>query len=146
MKIRKAVFIVTYARIDGKIKYLILKRKLHWKGWEFPKGGVRGLEFRRLAVRRELKEETGLVPLKINSFREKGAYRYDKKYADRKGFDGQDYKLYSAEVTFSKKIRIDKPEHSAFKWVGFEEAIKKLTWANQIKCLKIVNAFLKANK
>lgn len=142
MKIRKAIFIVTYTRVGGKIKYLILKRKLHWKGWEFPKGGIRDFELRRLAVKRELREETGLTSLKIKSFREKGVYRYDKKYADRKGFDGQNYKLYSAEVTFSKKINLDKYEHSEFKWVDFKTAIKKLTWPNQGKCLRIVNDYL----
>jgi len=39
---RKAVFVVVYRETKtGKDrKYLILKRKLHWKGWEFPKGGL----------------------------------------------------------------------------------------------------------
>lgn len=103
MKIRRAVFIVTYARVDGKVKYLVLKRKLHWTGWEFPKGGVKWFEIKRFAARRELKEETGLSPLKINSFKEKGVYKYEREYPDRKGFDGQSYKLYSAEVKYSKK-------------------------------------------
>ena len=39
-KYRKAVFIVTYLKTKKGIKYLILKRKLHWVGWEFPKGGL----------------------------------------------------------------------------------------------------------
>ena len=39
-KYRKIVFIVTYAKLKDKIYYLILKRKLHWKGWEFVKGGI----------------------------------------------------------------------------------------------------------
>lgn len=142
MKIRRAVFIVTYARFGKEIKYLLLKRKLHWIGWEFPKGGVNLFEFRKNAVRRELKEETGLVPVAINSFNEKGFYKYDKKYSDRKGFDGQSYKLYSAEVNFSKKIKLEKREHSDFKWVEFDEAIRKLKWKNQKKCLKIVNDWI----
>ena len=142
MKFRRGIFIVTYARVGKEIKYIILKRKLHWKGWEFPKGGVERFEFRRFAIRRELKEELGLFPIKIISFREKGKYRYNKKHADRKGIDGQNYKLYSAEINFSKNIKLDKKEHSDFKWVGFNEAIKKLTWPNQRRCLKIANEFL----
>jgi 8-oxo-dGTP pyrophosphatase MutT (NUDIX family) len=145
-KYRRAVFIVTYSRVGKEIKYLILKRKLHWKGWEFPKGGVRNFELRRFAVRRELKEETGLIPIKIISFNEKGKYAYKEEYEDRKGFIGQDYKLYSAEVEFSKKIKLEKIEHSEFEWVNFKEAIKKLTWQNQKKCLNVVNEYLNPNK
>ena len=143
MKLRRGIFIVTYAIVEGKIKYIILKRKLHWIGWEFPKGGVERFEFRRFAVKRELKEEIGLIPIKINSFNENGIYKYNKKYADRKGFSGQNYKLYSAEVNFSKKIKIDGLEHSDFKWINFKEALNKLTWPNQKKCLKVVNEWLK---
>jgi hypothetical protein len=40
-KYRKAVFIVVYRRtkniFNKQNKLLILKRKLHWAGWEFPK-------------------------------------------------------------------------------------------------------------
>lgn len=142
MKIRRAVFIVTYAKTPKGIRYLLLKRKLHWKGWEFPKGGVNYFEFRISAAKRELKEETGLNFIKINSFKERGFYKYNKEYLDRKGRVGQDYKLYSAEVKFSKKIKLDKLEHSGYKWVNFGTAMKKLTWANQRKCLRIVNDFL----
>lgn len=142
-RIRRAVFIVTYANSGGEIKYLILKRKLHWKGWEFPKGGVKTFELRKNAVKRELEEETGLKPLKIIAFKERGSYRYNKTHLDRRGITGQDYKLYSAEVKYSRKIKLDKTEHSSFEWKNFEGAIKKLTWSNQKRCLKIVDRFLK---
>ena len=65
-KYRKAVFIVAYSKINNKIEYLLLKRKLHWKGWEFPKGGAEEKENNLDAVKRELKEETGLKILNIN--------------------------------------------------------------------------------
>ena len=58
---RKGVFIVVYTNDKGKIKYLLLKRKLHWKGWEFPKGGIKKGEGILKAVKRELKEEAGLA-------------------------------------------------------------------------------------
>ena len=49
---RKALFIVAYRMINNNIKYLILKRKLHWKGWEFPKGGVELFETKKMGVKR----------------------------------------------------------------------------------------------
>ena len=36
-KYRKGIFFVVYAKTKKGIKYLVLKRKLHWSGWEFPK-------------------------------------------------------------------------------------------------------------
>ena len=139
---RKAVFVVTYSIIGNKIYYLVLKRKLHWKGWEFPKGGMKNSETKIKAVKRELKEETGLKALKIKKFNIKGKYKYDREYSDRPGIKGQTYNLFAAEVK-KGKIKLDKLEHSNYKWLSFKDAIKKLTWKNQKKCLRIINNYLK---
>ncbi len=143
-KYRKAVFIVVYSIKRDKVDYLLLKRKLHWKGWEFPKGGIEKNETFILAVKREIKEETGLKALKIKKFNEKGKYRYKKKYADRKGFMGQEYILFSAEIkeSHNKKIKLDKKEHSAYKWLPYNKALKLLKWKNQKKCLRKVDKSL----
>ena len=140
-KYRKAVFVVVYKLKEDKIEYLILKRKKHWVGWEFPKGGVEFFETRNHAVKREVTEETGLRILKKKKFGIYGRYDYDKEYPDRKGLIGQDFLLYSAEVE-EGKISIDAKEHSDFEWMNFNQAEKKLTWNNQKKCLKIVNDYL----
>jgi len=141
-KYRPAIFALVYVKRDGKGKYLLLKRKLHWNGWEFPKGGIEFFEIKRIAVRREVKEETGLDAVKIKKFNVKGKYTYHKKLADRPNFIGQSYSLFAIEVK-EGKVKIDKKEHSTYKWVNYNEAAKKLTWENQKKCLKIVNDWLK---
>jgi bis(5'-nucleosidyl)-tetraphosphatase len=143
-KYRKAVFALTYAKQEGEICYLILKRKKHWIGWEFPKGGIEKFETKRMTAKREVKEETGLEILKIKKFHIKGLYNYNKELKDRPGKIGQTYHLFAVEVKRGK-VSIDKKEHSGSKWVGFKEAEKKLSWPNQKKCLKIVNAWLKYN-
>lgn len=137
---RKAVFIVTYLKNKNKVDYLLLKRKLHWKGWEFPKGGIESRESNMSAVKRELKEETGQSG-KIKKFNISGKYNYDKDTCRERNFKGQKFKLFSAEIK-SKKIKIDRKEHSAFKFVSFQQAEKLLTWQNQKKCLKLVNSKL----
>ena len=143
-KYRKAVFVVVYSKKDNKIEYLILKRKLHWKGWEFVKGGINFDETYKHAVQRETKEETGLVPLKrkIKKFNFSGKYRYKKRFRDRTGIMGQTFSLYAAEVKRGK-VKIDKKEHSGFKWLPFEDAVKKVRFPNQKKSLRIVNEWLK---
>lgn len=141
---RGAVFILIYSKKEEKIKYLLLKRHLHWKGWEFPKGGIKRFELRRFTIKRELKEETSLSPRKIKGFNIKGKYDYAKEYPDRLGIKGQTYKLYAVEVNPKSKIKIDIREHSGYRWVSFKEAIKKLTWKNQRDCIKIVDKWLKS--
>jgi len=93
------------------------------------------------SVKRELEEETGQITSNIKKFKEEGKYRYDKEYPDRKGIIGQTYTLFSAELK-SKKIKLDKKEHSDYKWLSFKKAEKILTWKNQKECLRIVNNFM----
>ena len=140
-KYRLAVFVVTYAKEKGKIYYLILKRKHHWKGWEFPKGGINPREKKEETARREVKEETGLKPISIKKFNYSGKYLYKKKFGDRTGIIGQTFSLYAAEVK-NGKVKIDKNEHLGYKWMNFEQAMRKVTFANQKKSLKMVNEYL----
>jgi len=141
-KYRKAVFMVVYSKEKDKISYLILKRKLHWRGWEFPKGGMERRESYKDAVKREIKEETGQKILKIKSFDISGKYKYDKKYKDRPCYMGQTYRLFSVLVK-KGKINLDNLEHSNHKWVSFSDAMKKLRWSNQKKCLKKVDGWVR---
>lgn len=142
MKLRKGVFFVVYKKEKNRIGFLVLKRKLHWKGWEFPKGGIEEGETEKIAVLRELKEETGLKAKQIMDFHIKGKFLYNEELPDRKGIKGMTWHLYAIEV-FSGKVKIDKKEHSSFKWLDFEEAYNLLTWANQKRCLKIVSKLIK---
>src|SRR3989338_87993 len=137
-RFRKVVFIVAYKRKNSKIKYLTLKRKLHWTGWEFPKGGINSGENLIKTVKRELKEETGQIPINIKRYSKTGKYLYKKKLADRPNIIGQTYILFSAELP-DKKIKIDKNEHSSFKWTDYETALTLLTFSNKKRCLKILN-------
>ncbi|MDP3882417.1 MAG: NUDIX domain-containing protein [Nanoarchaeota archaeon] len=139
---RPAVFAVVYKKEGKKISYLLLKRKLHWKGWEFAKGGIEKGESQLDAAKREVKEETGLRIVKMGKYNVRGRYPYNliaKKSRPR--YCGQTYSLYSAEVK-DGKIRGDGKEHDGFVWVEFGKAIKTLTWPNQRKCLRIVNKSL----
>jgi len=137
-KYRKGIFAVVYKIEKGKIKYLILKRKLHWKGFEFPKGGLKFLEPKLWGVKREVKEETGLKIIKIKKYNVFGFYDYKKKLKDRKNMIGQEFFLYSVKVK-ENKVKLDNLEHESYDWNEFESAIKRLTYDNQKQCLKIVN-------
>ncbi len=140
-KYRHAIFAVVYTINKGKVEYAILKRKKHWKGWEFTKGKIEKFETKRMAARRESEEETGQKILSVKRFHVGGIYRYKKKLNDRPGIIGQTYHLFAVRVK-KGKIRLDPQEHSEGRWMSFEEAMKKLTWQDQKKCLKIVNDWI----
>jgi 8-oxo-dGTP pyrophosphatase MutT (NUDIX family) len=142
VKYRKAIFIVTYAKTKKGVEYLLLKRMLHWTGWEFPKGAIKFLETKHATVKRELFEETGLKPLKIKKFDYSGKYNYNKIFSDRPKIQGQSFSLYAAEVK-KEEVRPDKLEHSDYKWASFGKALKMLKFSDQEKSLKIVNNWLK---
>lgn len=146
-KYRKGVFFVVYLKNKkGNVEYLLLKRKLHWVGWEFPKGGVEKKETLLETAIREIKEETGLKPIKVKKFDIHGKYSYNKPFEDRSNLKGQTFEsLYSAEVE-KKDVRVDEIEHSDYKWVDYNTAQKMLTWENQKKCLQVVNDWLKTMK
>ena len=145
-KYRKGVFFVVYSKTKkGKIEYLILKRQLHWIGWEFPKGGIESGEDHIRTIMREIEEETRLVPIKIKKFHVKGKFSYNDYFEDRPGIVGQTFALYSVEVK-KKKIKVDGIEHSDYLWIDFRNAMKKLTWKDQKDSLELVNEWLKRMK
>ncbi|MDP3986852.1 MAG: NUDIX domain-containing protein [Nanoarchaeota archaeon] len=143
-KYRKGIFVVVYSISRNNIKYLILKRKLHWKGWEFPKGAVERFETKKGAVKREIFEETeiNIDKREIKKFDFSGKYNYGKVLPDRPEFKGQTFSLYSVEVK-RQKIRVDGKEHSDYKWVDFDKALKMLSWQNQKKSLKKVDSYIR---
>lgn len=138
---RRAVFIVIYAREKNKIEYLILRRKHHWKGWEFSKGGIKFPEPKRWAARREAKEESGLKIMRVKRFNYSGSYRYPKEFPDRKGYAGQTFTLFAAEAK-KGRVKIDRKEHSGFRWMSFKQAARSVKFPNQKKSLKIVNNWI----
>lgn len=144
MKYRKAVFILGYAKTKRGIEYILLKRKLHWKGWEFPKGKIEKGELKLDTAKRELKEETGLSPVngRVKKFNFSGKYKYKKILPDRPDYIGQTFSLYAAEVKKGGKITLDPKEHNGHEWVNFSKAVKMVKFPNQKKSLKIVNSWL----
>lgn len=138
---RKAVFAVAYSKNKNEILYVILKRKKHWKGWEFPKGKIEKGEKKSETALREVREETGLKCLGFKTFKVEGDYKYDKELSDRPGIVGQTFSLFAVELE-KGKIKVDSLEHTSGKFVSFNEALEKLTWPNQRRCLRIVNKSL----
>lgn len=121
------------------IKYLILYKRADKQFraiWEFPKGNIEN-ENEIQAVKRELKEETGIKDIEfVKNFKEKINYFYKK-----------NNKLIHKQVIFylvktkQKQIKISR-EHNAYEWLSYEQALKKLTFNKEL--LKKANDCLRS--
>ena len=127
MEFRKGVSLIVYRKEKDKIFYLVLKRKLRWKGYELCKGGKLRSETDLQAIKRELREETGLKPVKITKLNIKEKFVYPKKHQNifhKKGFIANCYAIEA-----KGKIRLSK-EHSSYNWLTYQKAKNILTYNN----------------
>ncbi|MEM4704491.1 MAG: NUDIX domain-containing protein [Candidatus Bathyarchaeia archaeon] len=122
-------------RKNGGVKFLLL----HYGAghWDYVKGQVEPDESEQETVMRELREETSITEARfIEGFREEISYFYRR-----------DGKLVHKQVVFflvqarSSDVRLSY-EHVGYEWLGFEEALKRLTFATAKNILKKANDHL----
>ncbi|MEM2874116.1 MAG: NUDIX domain-containing protein [Candidatus Nanoarchaeia archaeon] len=136
---RKYVAAIIFIRLKKEPLFLILRRKQNWKGWEYVKGGLLPGESLKVALAREILEETGQKKFKIHlKLPFKIKYKWPKTYLkDKKRYCGAVQQVYVVEI-FSKKIKLDRKEHSGYKWVTGKIALKLLTYKEPKAALRYV--------
>lgn len=127
--------IVLFRKEESKILYLLL----HYPSghWDFVKGKKESGESNRQTATREAREETGITDIEfVDNFEEWIEYNFQ--------FEGE---LVQKQVVFflaetkTKEIVISF-EHQDFMWLGFDEAMKKITFDNAKKVLVKANSAL----
>lgn len=126
-----------FRETDNGIEFLLLRRannQIYPGVWQMITGKIEGEEKAHQAALREIKEETGLVPLqlwvapKINSF-------YDPK---------DEYicllPVFAARVKGDTKVNLS-GEHTEYKWVGKDDAKKLLAWSGQREAVEIIEDY-----
>ena len=99
--------------------------------WDFVKGKIEKGESEKETVVRECEEETGISDLLfVSGFKEETHYFYTR-----------ETKTISKSVVFflaktSTSEVVISHEHIGFKWLSYEEALKKLTFVNAKKVLE----------
>lgn len=145
MPIEKSAGAVIFRQENKKNYYLLLhypsSRKAAGDYWDLPKGHIERGENELAAVKREVKEETGLKDIEfVKGFKEWLKYFFK--------FQGKNIlkfvTFYLAE-TKTKEVKISS-EHIGFKWLTYEEAIAKLTFKNAKEILKKANIFLELSR
>ena len=136
MSVEKSAGAIIFHKKDNEIYYLVLqypfnKNNLKKEYWGFVKGGIEKGETLKKTAEREIKEETGLEDVKyIDQFKELEKYFFTAK-------KNKVYKtvIYFLAETKTEKIKISH-EHLSWKWLPYEEALKKLTFKNARNVLK----------
>ncbi len=136
----------------NKILYLLIQHPKSdgYQGhWDFPKGHIEKGETKEEALRREVKEETGIEKIKIiPGFSEWYQYFYRAKSKERK-----ERKLLKRGInifkivtiylieTKERKVKLSF-EHIDYKWLEYEKARDLITYEKARKVLEKANQYL----
>lgn len=133
----KKVRAIIYDIKDNKPYFLIFHRILHWKGWEILKGTIEPGESNEQALKREIKEETGLKKIKII----KSLGKQEKWQALGNNYFIVDTFLVRANMNEKISLKQEIIEHDNYQWVDKETVFKKLTWPKSKKLLREIKFY-----
>lgn len=135
---KKLIDAYPYRIHNGEPEFLLLKRsenKIYANQWRMVGGKVKEGEKYYEAALREIKEETGLEPLKfwtvpsVNRFYEAST---DSIYS----IPG-----FAAEIDYSAQLKLD-DEHSGYKWVHINEVTSYIKWPEQRRIMNLIHEIL----
>lgn len=130
---KKLIDVYPYRIKDGEPQFLIFKRstqKIYGNQWRMVGGKVKEGESSWQGAIRELKEETGLIPIKfwtipsVNQFYE------------AKSDMVHSIPAFAAEIDADSQIQLDE-EHSDYKWVSIESIEPYISWPEQRRLMKM---------
>jgi 8-oxo-dGTP pyrophosphatase MutT (NUDIX family) len=139
---------ILFKRTDGTIQYLLLKTvPRRGEFWQPITGGLEEGETKIEALKREIREETGIKnimkiiedvhyyepidPPLIEFLKKHGqTCKYLKQYA------------FGVEVSSDEKVVLDGKEHSEFKWCSVQDALGLLKWKGNKEALEKLNEIL----
>lgn len=130
---KKLIDVYPYKIEDGKPHFLIFKRsskKIYANQWRMVGGKVQKGEERWRAALRELKEETGLEPIKFWSIPSVN------QFYEAKTDTVHSIPAFAAEIEKNAQIKLDE-EHTEFKWIGIEEVEQYIPWPEQRRLMRL---------
>ncbi|MBI2056399.1 MAG: NUDIX domain-containing protein [Candidatus Sungbacteria bacterium] len=147
MPVERSAGAVVIKKEKGTIEYLLIQHpdsidakigKAKPGHWDFPKGHIEKGETTEKTVRREVKEETGISEIEIiPGFKE--TIRYFVKIGEEKRMK---FVAFFLARTETRDVKISF-EHQDYTWLPYEEASKKLTYANAKKVLQKAHGFIR---
>lgn len=131
-----------FRRNKKKIEFLILKRakdQIYPNIWQMVTGKIKENETAKEAAIREIKEETGFLPISMWVVPNVNSY-----YSPQKD-EICLIPVLLAEVENSFKVVIS-DEHSNYRWVNYKKAKSLFAWPGQKRSLEIIHEYLTKKK
>jgi 8-oxo-dGTP pyrophosphatase MutT (NUDIX family) len=124
MNVKRGVSAIIYDKRGSSYYFLILHRAKDWEGWEFVKGKVEEGETPEEAVKREVKEETGLKTFKIFG-----------KLSQKREFMNNgvlySFETFLVDANMNVTVNLNGDEHDNFLWAPKDRVLDKLHWPDE---------------
>lgn len=117
-----------------QFEYLIVQ-SIKNNNWGFPKGHLEGDETTRDAAQREVFEESGLKPIFDFNFVQKTKYALN-------AHKNKEVTFFIAKALKDQKVKLQKEEIKAGKWVTLNEAVKYLTEHDKMRVLRAAQKYI----
>jgi len=135
MRLPIQVEAIIFRREGGTVEYLLLKRLPERNGfWQPVTGGLEEGESRTEALRREIREETGIENL-VRVIEDLYYFEFSDPNLN------QEY-VYGVEVSPTEHVVFDRKEHSEYRWCGIKDAFQLLSWKENKEALEKLNTIL----
>lgn len=139
---KRLIDLYAYRIVEEKPEFLLFKRakgKIYQGQWRMTGGKVESGETYWQAALRELKEETGLTPVlfwtipSVNTFYE------------HKSDTVHHIPAFAAQLQTDQIPDLD-DEHTEYEWLTLEQAVKRISWPEQRRLLKLTDSIITQNE
>ena len=135
MRLPIQVEAIIFRRNSNRIEYLLLKRLPERNGfWQPVTGGVEEGETLTEALRREIREETGIENL-VRVIEDIYYFEFSDPNLNK------EY-VFGVEVASTEVVVLDGEEHSEYRWCGIKDALQLLSWKENKEALEKLNTIL----
>lgn len=135
---KKLIDAYPYRMHNGEPEFLILKRsekKIYANQWRMVGGKVKDGEKYYEAALREIKEETGLEPVKFWTVPSVNRF-YEASTDSINSIPG-----FAAEIEYGAHLKLD-DEHSEYKWVHINAVASYIKWPEQRRLMNLIHEIL----
>jgi dATP pyrophosphohydrolase len=140
MRLPIQVQAILFRKNDCTVEYLMLKRNPEREGfWQPVTGGLEEGETKNEALKREVREETGIENA-IKTIEDIHYFEFTLENVHYSEY------VFGVEVSPNENIVLDRKEHSQFKWCSFQEALELLKWDENKEALSRLNKILSVQK